>query len=151
MTSLLSSCQTWPAALRGLQPASLLVSDCPSLHLSLPSLPWSLHSLQLSNISQLSLNLGPQLPTTLRELIVTDSTLTREFSFTSKAGSRLAVDSCTFTKGFAVTSWGREGVALPPDLVTVSLSEFQEEVEVLGCGEGQGAQWDSYIALTDNW
>ena len=36
-----------------------------------------------------------------------------------------------------MTSWGREGLALPADLVTVSLSEFQGEVEVLGCGEGE--------------
>ena len=149
--SLCCSSQTWPAVLQALQPASLLVTDCPSLHLSLTSLPLSLHSLQLSNISLLSLSLGTQLPTTLRELVVTDSTLATDFSFTSKSGTRLAVDSCTFTKGFSVTSWGREGLALPPDLVTISLSEFQGEVEVLGCGEGEKGLWDSYITLTDNW
>ena len=134
-----------------LPPSSLRVEDCLALNLNLHEpLPWPLSSLLLANISSLAITLGSNSNGAKGdELILLDSTITSNFHFTNKESfSKLIVEGCTFKKAFNVYSKlpGEETV---PDLVSVTGSEFQGEVEMMMKG-GRNPR-DTFILLHDNW
>ena len=130
------------------------VEDCLTLNFNLyQPLPWPLSSLLLANISSLFITLGSNSMHTTNELILLDSTITSNFHFTNKEGfSKLIVDGCTFKKAFTVYS--KLGEETVPDLVSVSGSEFQGEVEMVMKGEGEEGKRnpkDTFILLHYNW
>ena len=133
-----------------LPPSSLKVEDCLALDLNLHEpLPWPLSSLLLANISNLAITLGSNSLHTTNELILLDSTITSNFRFTNKESfSKLIVEGCTFKKAFNVYNKLPGGEPVP-DLVSVTGSEFQGEVEMVVKG-GRNPR-DTFILFHDNW
>jgi len=136
-----------------LPPTSLRVENCPELNLNLHQpLPWPLSSLLLANISTLFIALGSNSMHATKELILLDSTITSNFHFTNKKGfSKLIVEGCTFKKAFAVYSELGGGTAEVPDLVSITGSEFQGEVEMVMKGGERRDPSDTFILLHNNW
>ena len=132
-------------------PSSLRVEDCLSLNLTLhQALPWPLSSLLLANISSLAITLGSNSLHTTNELILLDSKITSNFRFTNKESfSKLIVEGCTFEKAFDVFSKLPAGEETVPDLVSVSGSSFEGEVEMVV--KGGGNPRDTFLLLHHNW
>ena len=136
-----------------LAPTSLRVENCPELRLNLHQpLPWPLSSLLLANISTLAITLGSNSLHATNELILLDSTITSNFHFTNKKGfSKLIVEGCTFKKAFTVYSELGKQKTEVPDLISITGSEFEGEVEMVMKGGGGRDPSDTFILLHNNW